>query len=93
MKAGKVYDVGTESGNYLIAKGLAVLVEGEPVKVEPPAPTRGTVKIDQRVSDIQPTPEQIKEKLIAAKTKEFKDATDKNAKRKLRDELNELKKS
>ena len=93
MKAGKVFTVGTETGNYLINKGFAVLVEGEPVKVEPPAPTRGTVKIDQRVSDIQPTPEQIKEKAIADKTQEFKNANDKNVKRKLRDELNALKKS
>lgn len=93
MKAGKVYEEGMENGNYLISKGYAVLVSDDEVEEEAPVIIRGTVQLNQQTVEAQPTAEQIKDQLIAAKTKEFKNASDKNIKRKLREELNALKKS
>lgn len=93
MKAGKVYEEGRENGNYLISKGYAVLVSDDEVEEEAPVIIRGTVQMNQQTIEEQPTAEQIKDQLIAAKTVEFKNATDKNDKRRLRDELNALRRS
>lgn len=93
MKAGKVYTVGRDTGNYLISKGLAILIDDEVAKEDPAKVVGGTVppKPAEAEQKIEQTASDILQAQIEAKTKQFKEASNKDDKKRLRKEINELK--